>query len=155
MIRIRQGTGYDAVGMEDLYMLEAMYNQASVRRTFSPTPGYVASTINNGTYNGYLAGKDALQGTLWGPADSNQCDHLVSAEATFSEFWDGDLTFSNLNKWYAANLFAKKFGPVPFSYLQIAGTVFWNAARTSVGPQPGFRHPPINLNPVLPVRRGH
>ena len=140
---------YDAVSMEDLYMLQAMYNQAAGSKKFNGTPAGVAATINLGTYNGYARGRVSLINTLAESINSNEYNHLVSAEATYSEFWDdGSQNLSNVNRWVSVGY----FGPLPSGQIQIAGTVVYYIAGT-VAPAVGQRRHPIIPLPVNPVHR--
>jgi hypothetical protein len=128
------------VGMEDLFMLQVMYNQATARRGASGTPAYVASTISASTYNNYdPVGRGSLSSALTSAIGSNACDHLVSTEATYSEFWGGSHNFSSVNKWGAVNV----YGPAQSGQIQFAGTVFWYAAGTVA--RPPHRNQPIHL----------
>jgi hypothetical protein len=144
---------YDSVSMEDLYMLQVMYNQAAARTGFSTIPAYVASTISsreNG-YNGYNAGRGLLTAAAFSSIGSNACDHLISAEATYSEFWDGLHNISSVNLWASAWWYFANYGKASAGWVQIAGTVFWYGANVVSGPP--HRLPPIRLpNPPPGLR---
>ena len=125
-------------------MLQAMYNQAAARKGFVPTPAYVASTITSGRYLGYPAGKAALISALRSSPGSNACDHLVSTEATYGEFWDGSHAISDVNVWvavYAHGL--QQPGDIVF-----AGSVFWYMPNVTSAPP--HKNRPIRL--PAPVR---
>lgn len=131
---------YASASKEDLYMLQVMYNQAAARRDFKDTPDYVASTISDDTYLAYSAGVTLLSTALTSPVGSSLCDHLISAEAAYSQFWSGNHKFSNVNKWGAVSV----LGPAKAGQIQFAGTVFWDA--TGVVAKPPHKNPVIGLN---------
>jgi RHS repeat-associated protein len=147
---VSRGYGYQAVFLEDLYMLQVMYNQASNRLGGPPTPQYVASKISASTYNGYPAGRVKLQAAPFGPVDTLQWEHVVSTEETYLGFWTGSQDISGVNAWAAAG------SPKALAHpggIQFAGTVFWY--QGGIVSKPPHSQNPIRLpNPVkLPIER--
>lgn len=145
---VSRGYGYHAVFMEDLYMLQVTYNQASSRLKGPPTPEYVASTISAARYNGYPAGTTELEDALLGPENTLDCDHAVWTEEAYLGFWSGSQDISGVNSWAAAG------SPIALAHpggTQYAGTVFWYQGHVVSGPP--HSHNPIRLpNPVkLPI----
>jgi hypothetical protein len=144
------GYGRQAVGHEELYMLQVVYNYATAGGAAGTSAG-ISATVNTDTYRGYLQGVINLSNALNSPYDSSACEHLAVAEASYDEFWGGLHSLSNVNQWRSASAAPSE---IPGEF-QTAGTVFWYEPGAAYSPtRPYRRKTPSPLPRPRRRRRG-